>query len=180
MRRISCFLMVLCLAIGISGLSTAENKFGIDFSALSDEELSELIELAQNEQTQRGQNSDEPQMVFEQNGVVITFTGKKTFDDILGEKGVRLECIVENNTDTTIFLSPEHIYVNGWKCGDYDCLRIVDKLEPGKKAQCDIAFWISKTGIKSYDEVEEVIMDIEVYTFNFKTLFFFNDLKVPW
>ncbi len=152
------FLSVLLLLIVVFSTCHAE---GLDYSSLSTEELHQIINSARNELTVRELNAAENTVLLDQNDVKVYLTGKY---EIWGDKAddymyLDLEVVVVNDSDYLLSVIVDSACVNGWEVYTSG----ISDTSPGKKQRGSLEFKISDGEAYTYEEVEEIEMNILLY-----------------
>ena len=124
---------------------------GLDFAAMSDEQLKEIIDGARNELAKRELILAEKTVLFEQDGVSAYLTGEyeiQEYDDVY----LSLEVVVINDSNKTVWISTDPVSVNGWNVFAYG----ISETSAGKKQKANLEFCISDAEITTFEEVEEI------------------------
>ena len=162
MKKILALVMVL-VCVSCWGFASAE---GLDYAAMSDEQLQAIIDAARNELSKRKLVLAEKTILFNQDGVSAYLTGEyeiEDYDDVY----LSLELVVINDSDKTVWISTDSVSVNGWNVFSYG----IPETTAGKKQKTDLEFCISDAEITSFEEVEEVEFVFNLVDENTSTVF---------
>lgn len=108
MKKIVCLILVFLLAFGV--VATAESVVNIDLSAMSEDALRELIDAARLELTKYNPIVADGTVLYEDEGITITYTG-----EMYTEYGsLYVKVILENRTDSNIIIGFDNASCNGW------------------------------------------------------------------
>jgi len=144
--------VILTLLMFVSCFAIAE---GTDFSAMDDATLHAMINGARNELTKREMVAAENIVLFEQDGVSVYLTGKH---EVWGSDSyyLDLEAVLVNDSAASVYLYIDTAYVNGWEVYAGG----ITDTAAGKKQKANIDFSISEAGITTYEEIEEIEVNI--------------------
>lgn len=108
MKKIACLVLTLLLAFGV--VAAAESTLNIDLSAMTEEALRELIDAARLELTKYNPIVADGTVLYEDEGITITYTGEMYIE--YGSLYVKV--ILENRTDSNIIVGFDDASCNGW------------------------------------------------------------------
>lgn len=144
---------VLCLCL-FAFSASAES---LDFATMTDDELTAIIEAAQNELNQRhpqDNNTLENFVLIDENGVKCYLTGEYeivgSYDD--GYCDLMLGAVIENNSGETVNVNVDDCTVNGFKVFGVGA----NDTRPGQKQRTSIDLYLADAGIYSIDEIESI------------------------
>lgn len=154
MKKVFSILLVFALLFSSSAFAAS-----IDFSAMSVEELHDIIAEARNELVKKAAKSDDKVFIVDDpEGFSIYLTGK-TEIDWMGYYA--LEVVVINNTNTTQSLSFDNISINGWEVSTI--MSGVTDIGAGKKKKDTISLDTASADISSYTEITDVELVFHLY-----------------
>jgi len=138
-----------------------------DFSALTDEELHEMIDGARNELKTRELVAGEKTVLLDAEGVQIYLTGNYR---VYGEDNVycELEAVLVNNSDRDVGVSSDGASVNGWEVYSSG----FGSASPGKKMKGTIDLKISDAEISTYEEIEDIDLTLHLFDGSTYTTFY--------
>lgn len=154
-KMLSLFLVLLLVC-------TAAFAEGLDFPAMTEEELHEIISAARNELTKRELVASEKLVIFEAEGVQVYLTGEHR---VYGTDTVflDLEAVVINDSDVPVSLSTAACSVNGWNVWNMG----ISSTSVGKKQKGNFNINLTDAEISSYEEIEEI--EFSLYLVNAET-----------
>lgn len=142
-----------------------------DFSAMTDEELHEIINSARNELKKRELLFAEDTALIDQDKVKVYLTGKYEIVEYFypeDQIGVAFEAIVINDSDKTIGINFDSATVNGWDVGYGG----ISEVTAGHKKKVELELYISDAGISTFEEIEDVVFALGAYDPNIWTVLF--------
>ena len=148
--------MILVMALCASAAFAAE----IDWASMTDDEIRAIIAEAQGELAKRAPVAEgalpiaEGTVLIDQGGILVTLTGKVETMGTLME----LEVIVENNSDTPIYVNVTRSSINGLELFGAG----IADIGAGKKKKGDLMFTLEDASINSPSEIEELEMTLSV------------------
>ena len=152
-------LFLVLLLVCTTAFSFAE---GLDYSAMTSEELYEIISAARNELTKRELVASEKLVIFEAEGVQVYLTGEHR---VYGTDSVflDLEAVVINDSDVPVSLSTAACSVNGWDVWNMG----ISSTSAGKKQKSNFNINLTDAEISTYEEIEEI--EFTLYLVNSET-----------
>ena len=153
---------------------TAFAEAALDYTAMTDEQLHQIIDEARNELTKREMVAAENLVLFEQDGVTVYLTGAY---EPWGSDNVYLdlEAVVINDSDKTVSILIDACSINGWDVYSSG----VSDTSAGKKQKGQLEFLLTDAGISTYEEIEEVEIDFTIYdSDNWETISTAEDIIV--
>ncbi|MBR1643534.1 MAG: hypothetical protein IJ683_14580 [Butyrivibrio sp.] len=130
----------------------------IDYSAMSVEELNEVVNSARNEILKKTTAQDKLYLVDDPSGVSMYLTGN-------GENGwlgtYDIEVVVINNTTTNLSIYFDNIVVNGWETNAL--YSSISSTSAGRKQKAALSLQLEEAEISSSDEIEEVEISFHTY-----------------
>ena len=152
MKRILMFLMA---ALMVCSLCIAQAE-GMDFTAMTDDELHALVDGARNELAKRELVVAEDTVILEQEGVTVYLTGEHEIDY---SGNLNLEAVVVNDSDREISVFLDSASINGW-----DVFNVgIGETSVGKKQKGFFLFQLEDAEISSYEEVEDIEMTLYLF-----------------
>ncbi len=152
MKKVLAFLMAVLFACSLCS-AVAE---GMDFAAMSDDELHALVDGARNELAKRELVAAEDTVLLEQDGVTVYLTGEHEIDY---GGNLKLQVVVVNDSDKAVDVYMDSASVNGW-----DVFNIgVGDTSAGKKQKGTFTFGLEDADISTYEEVEEIEMELYLF-----------------
>ena len=133
-----------------------------DFSAMTDDELHELIDRARNELKVRECIAKENTVLIDQDDVKVYLTGKYEICEFYYPAdlvSIKFETVVINDSNTTISIGIDSSTVNGWDVRNDG----ISGITAGHKKKGELEFYISEAEITSYEEIEDVILNLYIY-----------------
>ena len=129
-----------------------------DFSAMTDEELHELIGLARNELKKRELKAEGGMILFEQDGVTVYLTGDYR---VYGSDSmyIAFAATVVNDSDYDLNVQVDSVVLNGWDVygGGIGGITAHHK----KKGEFDLC--LTDADISSFEEIEEIEFNLYLY-----------------
>jgi len=107
MKKLLAIIITLMLALSITAHAAPET---IDLTAMSWDELDDLIDRAKSEQRKLGGASEAGSIILDNDGVKVTFGGVDY--TILG---LEVQLIIENGSQKEIIILVDDMYINGWE-----------------------------------------------------------------
>ncbi len=146
MKRLFAVLLAVCLITAGAYADVLTD----DWKNATDAELQNALAEIQAELQTRGRATQDAGdgTLYEGNGVKITMTGETHLFVDLFYIGV----IVENDSDRNIMVSVRDASVNGWETSTLS----PGTVQAGNKKQADMTFNISKAGIATEDEIQNI------------------------
>lgn len=152
-------LMVLCSTCSAEGL---------DYAAMSSEQLHVVIDAARNELAKRELTLAENTVLFEQDGVTVYLTSGFKADAIATDTMhfMRAGVVVVNDSERNINVAIDSMAVNGWDVNSVG----FSKIAAGKKQKDELTFNAADTDITTVEEIETVeitfrLSDADTYMF---------------
>ena len=164
-RRKAIAMLILLTMICMSLTTVAE---GVDFAAMSDEELQSLIDGASAELNGRNGEKDKDgavhltkdSVLIDHEGIVVTLTGENACypvsDD--GEYNLYIGVIVENNTDSPIYLVANEASINQWTVPSYYAFDV----KSGNKRKDEFVYY-EIYNISRVSEIENMKASFVIY-----------------
>lgn len=170
MKKLFVTLAVICL---LAGTAAAES---MDYTAMTNEELHQIINLARNELTRRELAAGSKILLFEQDGVSLYLTGGYEIQEWgTGKHVLKLEGIVINDSDQMIDVRIDTVTVNGWEVYG----GIIQKVDAGKKKKDTFEIRLYDGDIHSYEEIEDIEFNFRVTaSADYKKLFTVENVTV--
>lgn len=129
-----------------------------DFSAMTDEELHELIDGARNELKKRELNAEGGMILFEQDGVTVYLTGDyRIYGD--DSKYIEFSATVVNDSDYDLNIQVDSVVLNGWDVYGGG----IGGITAHHKKKGDFDLCISDADISSFEEIEEIEFNLYLY-----------------
>ena len=144
--------MVLCASSALAS--------EIDWGSMTEDEIRAVIAEAQDELAKRAPVAEgtlpiaEGTVLIDQGGILVTLTGKVETMGTLME----LEVIVENNSNTPIYVNVTGSSINGWEVFGAG----IADIGAGKKKKGDLMFTLDDASINSPSEIEELELTLSV------------------
>ena len=152
MKKIFAFFLALMLLFSVASAEMA-------VSAMTDEDLYNLLNAARNELASRLAHVAEKTFIIDNDEITIYCTGGGSvnfMDEFL------LEVVfINNSTDKEIGVGFKHIVINGWEVDSFEQLT---PIKPGRKTKETIALSYKGADLSSYQEIEEI--GLTLYTFD--------------
>lgn len=147
-------LLILVLLALLIGVATAEE---LDYSALTDAELTEMINSAKNVLYERNLiNRDGDLYEYDDgNGISLRLTGI-TFKNVSDQ--IEIEYVFVNNSDNTLSMWPKSSTVNGW---DIEPIGY-SEVKPGHKVKDHIRIKAYGNGIEEDEAIEDIVLAIRI------------------
>lgn len=148
------FALILAMLM-LCGFCLAESA---DYSSMTDEQLHAVVDAARNELAKRELVAAENLVLIDQDGVQMYMTGKYK---VWGNDNVylTLEVVVVNDSARIVSVSFDNASVNGWETFSTG----VGETSPGKKQKGTLEFRISDADIKTYEEVQDIELNMYLY-----------------
>lgn len=128
------------------------------FSAMTDEELHDLINGARNELKTRELNAEADMILFEQDGITVYLTGEyETYGS--DSTYVDLKVIVVNDSDKDVNIQVDSVTVNGWDVYGSG----ISGITAGHKKKGELGLKIDDADITTFEEIEEVEFNLYIY-----------------
>ena len=159
MKRFLTFVLVLVLA-------TPNVVFAADYSAMSDDELYDELNLIRAEMTKRQSANDEDTVLVDADGITVTLKkGEpelKEFYD--GEKYLVFNVTIVNSSTEATAVRTDDCYLNGWKVSS-DCST---SLEPGAKVKEELSIYNvnEDAEVESIEDLEDLKIVFLTYDAN--------------
>ena len=154
MKKIVAMIIVMALCASVAF------ALEIDWASMTDDEIRAIIAEAQGELAKRASIAEgtlpiaEGTVLIDQGGILVTLTGKVETMGTLME----LEVIVENNSDTPIYVNVTGSSINGWEVFGAG----IADIGAGKKKKGDLMFTLEDASINSPSEIEELELTLSV------------------
>lgn len=148
--------VVLVMALCASAALASE----IDWAGMTDDEIRAIIAEAQAELAKRAPVAEgtlpiaDGTVLIDQGDILVTLTGKVETMGTLME----LEVIVENNSDTPIYVNVTGSSINGWEVFGAG----IADIGAGKKKKGDLMFTLDDASINSPSEIDELELTLSV------------------
>lgn len=162
--------LVLVSILMFCSVASAED---IDLTAMTQEELTALIDDARLELTKYLPEAADGTILYEDENIRLTFTGNIEIDDY---DSLRINVIVENFTDHNLSVILQNVSCNGWAIWDASV-----RVPANKKAKETFDFM--DAAIDAELEVAEDVQDVEadmLYTDSDTWDYLAEDLHVIW
>lgn len=148
--------LILAMLMLIAGTAFAEAT--IDFTAMTDEQLHDLINGARNELAKRELAMSADLTLFEQDGVTVYLTGEY---EIWGSDNIYIdfEAVVVNDSDKLVSILVDISSINGWDVYGSG----ISETSAGKKQKGNLEFLLTDADISTYEEIEEIELSLTIY-----------------
>ncbi len=156
MKKIFALALALLLFIAIPCEAFAEMP---DFSAMTEDELLELINHARNELTARSLKAEENTVLYDQDGIQIYLTGKKSFNAYEDTSYLYLEAVIINDSERNIGVSVDSASINGWEVTGWG----ISDVSASKKKRDNFEFYTSDADVFDIGEIEELEVTLHIY-----------------
>lgn len=155
MKRFTCLIIAIALILF--------NTFAIadyDFSQMTDKELSDFIDQAQAELKKRSKSEEKSLVIYDEDGIKISFTGIYRSQHRKDAELFYFEYIAENNSSNDLEFCGRDCSVNDWEVGYLPCYGFP---KAGKKAKEVMCIDIKPASISNFDEIEEIEFTLCLY-----------------
>ena len=151
-------LATLAFATAIAATPAVALAPQIDYAALTDDELHELIDSARIELTTRELVASEDVVLVDVDGVQLYLT---CVYDVHGEgRYVDFAAVMVNGGEGNRGVAIDEAYINGWEVYGSS----LGSIDAGKKQKGDLTFKLEDADISSFEEIEEI--EIHFYVYN--------------
>lgn len=148
--------LVLTAVMMVSGMIAAAE--GIDFSALSAEELQNIITQARFELTKYHPLAADGSILYEDENVRVTYTGAIVLDEMFDQMEIKV--IVENLSEKNLNVALDNVSCNGWSIWEASV-----EVPAGKKAKESFFFMNAMTDaeLAEAEDVKDIEADLYYY-----------------
>lgn len=150
-KVLSCLLALVLLVA--PAIALAEN---VDFSAMSDADIQNMIDAGRNELLKRSLVLDGDTLVFEQEGVSLYLTGEMRLTD---SGFLYVKAVLVNDSEITVSLINNACSVNGWMA----FMNGIGVTAPGKKTSGELQFNVKDTDITNVEDVKDIEFCVDVF-----------------
>lgn len=172
MKKILALFLVMLL------LCTAAMAESIDYSAMSDDELQQMISTARNELVIRNAKADGKVFIIDNDLISLYFTGKwsegEGYHNNVKSEYFQPELVFVNKTDKTIDLFFDRLSVNGWEIsyvsGFYD-------VSAGNKKKGSIQLFKDDIEISDRNEIEDMRISFHISE-DTKAFAYYEDINI--
>lgn len=130
---------------------------GMDFASMTDEELHALVDGARNELANRELAATADTVLIDQDDVKVYLTGEHKVSS--NGSYLYMEAVVVNDSDKQISILIDSSSINGWDVFSTG----ISETNPGKKQKGEFDFSLEDAGISSYEEIEEIEMELYLF-----------------
>ena len=154
MKKAIAFVVIIVLCI--LSMACAE----VDFSSMSYEEISNIIENAKRELQKRVNPKWDSVTVYDENNIRIVFEEIKEIQYRPNDTILYVKHLTENNSGQHIKVTFSNVYINDFY--SHISFYPTDVLMAGKKVRDVVAIPISDAGIHSFYELESLTFRLEI------------------
>ena len=154
MKKFITLMLICILLLGCTAIAES----AVDFTAMTDDQLHQIIDGARNELTKRELNMSADLVLIEQDGVTVYLTGEY---ELWGSDNVYIdfEVVVVNDSDKTVSILVDAASINGWDVYGSG----VSDTSAGKKQKGTLEFLLTDADISTYEEIEDIELTLTIY-----------------